>query len=98
MLKSGIFIFFCAVFFCSCSGIPEKTAKEKPSIIYVSWGDEIAIGEGDGKLDTPEKIAKMMKFWAERFNAEFILWRVDDYTLRHHYKWANPDSWYPKLS
>ena len=98
MLKSGILIAACSVFLWACSGIPEKTAKEKPSIIYVSWGDEIIIGEGDGKLDTPEKIAKMMKFWSERFNADLIFWRIDDYTLTYQYKWQNPNHTHRKVS
>ena len=98
MLKSQIALSIFYLFFYFCAVIPEVQCKEKPSLIYVSWGDEIIVGDGDGKLDSPQKIAKMMKFWAESFNAQIILWRVDDYILTHHYKWNNPNHSYLKRS
>jgi hypothetical protein len=46
------------------------------NIISVSWGDHLVFGEGDGRLDTPDAVARRMKVWREELNASTIHWRV----------------------
>lgn len=47
-----------------------------PNMISVSWGDHLVFGKGDGRLDTPDAVARRMKAWREELNASAIHWRV----------------------
>jgi hypothetical protein len=76
-------------FFCVPSGLTGGAEKiilddfliqevpENP--VYVSWGDSIFIGSGDDLLDTPQKIERSIKRWADNFHGKTILWRMSDY-------------------
>jgi hypothetical protein len=33
------------------------------NIVSVSWGDHLTFGEGDGRLDTPDKVVRRMRAW-----------------------------------
>lgn len=49
--------------------------------INVSWGDHIVIFQGDGKLDTPERIEKAVEDWHTRRNVTEVYWRVSDWFI-----------------
>jgi len=42
----------------------------------VSWGDHLAFGEGDGRLDTRDAIARRMERWQLELGADEVHWRV----------------------
>jgi hypothetical protein len=46
------------------------------NIASVSWGDHLAFGEGDGRLDTPERLARRLRAWRTDLDAEVLHWRV----------------------
>lgn len=46
------------------------------SIVSVSWGDHLDFGEGDGRLATPESVARRMQCWRDELGADTIHWRV----------------------
>ena len=39
------------------------------NIVSVSWGDHLSFGEGDGRLDTPEKLRRRMPVWRDELGA-----------------------------
>ena len=50
-------------------------AAQERNIVSVSWGDHLDFGVGDGRLDTPEKLARGMADWQEEFQAGKVFWR-----------------------
>jgi hypothetical protein len=46
------------------------------SIVSVSWGDHLSFGEGDGRLDTPETLARRMRLWRDELGADAVQWRM----------------------
>ena len=46
------------------------------NIVSVSWADHLVFGEGDGRLDTPEKLARRICVWRDELGARALHWRV----------------------
>lgn len=46
------------------------------NIVSVSWGDHLVFGEGDGRLATPEALARRMSHWRDELGARMLHWRV----------------------
>jgi hypothetical protein len=46
------------------------------NIVSVSWGDHLTFGEGDGRLDTPDALARRMEAWRTGLNAGALHWRA----------------------
>jgi hypothetical protein len=46
------------------------------NIVSVSWADHLTFGEGEGRLDTPEKVARRMRAWRNELGARALHWRV----------------------
>ncbi|MBI2187196.1 MAG: hypothetical protein HYU37_08760 [Acidobacteria bacterium] len=46
------------------------------NIVSVSWGDHLTFGEGDGRLDTPAKVARRMRAWRDELGAGAVHWRL----------------------
>src|ERR1044072_2426307 len=46
------------------------------NIVSVSWADHLTFGEGDGRLDTPDKGARRMRVWRDELGAGALHWRV----------------------
>ena len=46
------------------------------NIVSVSWTDHLSFGEGDGRLDTPERVARRMRAWREELAASAFHWRM----------------------
>jgi hypothetical protein len=46
------------------------------NIVTVSWGDHLTFGEGDGRLDTAEKVARRMHAWRDELDAVAVHWRL----------------------
>jgi hypothetical protein len=46
------------------------------NIVSVSWPDHLSFGEGDGLLDTPERVARRMGAWREELGASALHWRL----------------------
>src|SRR4029453_2295121 len=46
------------------------------NIVSVSWGDHLSFGEGDGRLDTPEKLQRRLAVWRDELGASALHWRV----------------------
>jgi hypothetical protein len=46
------------------------------NIVSVSWGDHLSFGEGDGRLDTPEKVARRLRVWRDELGATAVHWRM----------------------
>ncbi len=49
---------------------------QRGHIASVSWGDHLAFGEGDGRLDTPDAVARRMERWQSELGAAEVHWRV----------------------
>jgi hypothetical protein len=49
---------------------------ESGHIASVSWGDHLAFGEGDGRLATPDAVARRMARWRSELGATALHWRV----------------------
>jgi hypothetical protein len=46
------------------------------NIVTVSWGDHLSFGEGDGRLDTPEKLQRRLPVWRDELGAVTLHWRM----------------------
>jgi hypothetical protein len=46
------------------------------NIVSVSWADHLSFGEGDGRLDTPETIARRVPRWRDELGAGALHWRM----------------------
>jgi hypothetical protein len=46
------------------------------NIVSVSWGDHLSVGEGDGRLDTPDTVARRMRAWRGELGAGAVHWRL----------------------
>ena len=46
------------------------------NIVSVSWGDHLSFGEGDGRLDTPEKLQRRLPVWRDELGASALHWRM----------------------
>ena len=56
------------------------------NLINVSWGDNIMVGSGISKLDTPEKIAESRAVWNDAYDGKNIMWRVSSEVIAHEYE------------
>jgi hypothetical protein len=46
------------------------------NIVSVSWGDHLSFGDGDGKLDTPDALARRIRVWRDELGATALHWRM----------------------
>jgi hypothetical protein len=46
------------------------------NVVSVSWADHLAFGGGDGRLDTPEAVARRMQAWKSELGAAALHWRM----------------------
>ena len=46
------------------------------NIVSVSWGDHLSFGDGEGRLDTPEKLRRRMPVWRDELGAGSLHWRM----------------------
>jgi hypothetical protein len=46
------------------------------NIVSVSWGDHLSFGEGDGRLDTSEKLRRRLPVWRDELGAGALHWRM----------------------
>ncbi len=60
-------------------------APAKGDAVRVSWGDNIVIGKGLARLDTPGKIREAMRLWREREHARYLIWRVSGIVLAREF-------------
>jgi hypothetical protein len=46
------------------------------NIASVSWADHLTFGDGDGRLDTPERLERRIRAWRDELGAGALHWRV----------------------
>jgi hypothetical protein len=46
------------------------------NIVSVSWSDHLSFGEGEGRLDTPEKLQRRLPAWRDELGAGALHWRM----------------------
>ncbi len=56
------------------------------NLINVSWGDNIMVGTGISKLDTPERVAESVTVWNDVFDGKIVLWRASSEVLKRFYE------------
>jgi hypothetical protein len=44
--------------------------------VSVSWSDHLSFGEGDGRLDTPDKLERRLRVWRDELGARALHWRL----------------------
>jgi hypothetical protein len=67
------------------------------NIVSVSWADHLSFGDGDGRLDTPETLARRMRAWREQLGAGALHWRVLRTRIAGHF-YAAPGYRHPSLT
>ncbi len=55
---------------------PKPEAADQRNIVSVSWADHLTFGEGDGRLATPEAVARRMERWRGDLGAGIVHWRL----------------------
>lgn len=53
-----------------------KARMASMNIVSVSWADHLAFGNEDGRLDTPEKVARRVRAWRDELRVGVLHWRV----------------------
>lgn len=48
----------------------------KTNIVSVSWGDHLMFGDGEGRLASPEVLARRLAAWREELGAGIVHWRA----------------------
>ena len=70
-----------------CSTVTAATfvwsANAAENMISLSLGDLYAIGRGDERVDSPERIESAVRQWKEMFDGKVVLWRIEDMHLDH---------------
>ena len=56
--------------------LERRTIRTMSNIVSVSWGDHLSFGEGDGRLDTPEKLRRRLPVWRDELGAGSLHWRM----------------------
>ena len=46
------------------------------NIVSVSWSDHLSFGEADGRLDTPDRVARRVRAWRDERGARSLHWRL----------------------
>jgi hypothetical protein len=46
------------------------------NVASVSWADHLTFGDGDGRLQTPDALARRMRAWRAELDATVLHWRV----------------------
>ncbi len=56
--------------------MPERgDSGHRYTIASASWMDHLVFGEGDGKLNSPEAVARRMEAWRREMGATVVHWR-----------------------
>jgi hypothetical protein len=64
------------------------------NIVSISWGDHLSFGEGDGRLDTPDKLQRRLPVWRDELGARSVHWRMLRSRIAGTYS-ADPGYWHP---
>jgi hypothetical protein len=46
------------------------------NVASASWGDHLSFGEGDGRLDSPDQLARRLSAWRDELGARIVHWRL----------------------
>jgi hypothetical protein len=66
--------------------------RHRYAIASASWPDHLVFGEGDGKLDTPDGLARRMELWRRELGVATVHWREVRTRARHSHYYASPDN------
>lgn len=50
--------------------------ESRRHIVSVSWADHLAFGTGDGRIDTPDALARRVEIWRDELGAQALHWRM----------------------
>ena len=63
--------------------------------LNVSWGDQIVIGKGAARLDTPERIREALSHWSSSYGVTTVYWRMSSWIIRqYHERRVKGAEWY----
>ena len=65
----------------------ERSRVPRRNIVNVSWGDHLIFGEGDGRLATPDAVARRLVVWRHRLGAAAIHWRMLRSRIPYRFLW-----------
>ncbi|MCK5805235.1 MAG: hypothetical protein KAI66_20560 [Lentisphaeria bacterium] len=54
--------------------------------LNVSWGDQIVIGKGAARLDTPERIRDSLSRWQDLGRVTTVYWRISSWVISEYHK------------
>lgn len=57
-----------------------------PNALNVSWGDQIVVGKGSGRLDTPEHIRQALGQWGEQGQIGTVYWRISSWIIQNYHQ------------
>lgn len=58
----------------------------RPNALNVSWGDQIVVGKGSARLDTPEHIRQALAQWGEQGQVGTVYWRISSWIIQHYHQ------------
>jgi hypothetical protein len=62
------------------------------AVASASWPDHLVFGEGDGKLDTTDALARRMEAWRHELGTSIIHWREVRTRSRYSHYYATPEN------
>jgi hypothetical protein len=67
-----------------CVGIPAQEAALPNHALNVSWGDQVVIGKGAARLDSPEHIREALTAWHHGCRLAVVYWRLCSWTIANY--------------
>jgi hypothetical protein len=78
-------------------GVLQAVEPTRPNALNVSWGDQIVVGKGIAKLDTPEHIRQALRLWGEQGQVGTVYWRISSWIIQHYHQTRREKfEWYYK--
>lgn len=69
---------------CLALGLLAQESATPNHALNVSWGDQVVIGKGAARLDSPEHIRTALTEWHQRCRMNVVYWRLCSWTIENY--------------
>lgn len=79
-----------------CLAMSSLWAATSPdNALNISWGDQIVVGKGADRLDTPERIRESLSHWRASYGITTVYWRMSSWIIgQYHERRVKGAEWY----
>jgi len=69
----------------ACAAAPDRVQLVSDNALNVSWGDQIVVGKGVARLDTPEHIRAALAQWQGMGGITTVYWRISSWIIGNYH-------------